>query len=259
MSVMQFIADVHGAHDLLKEKLDHTLPLAVLGDNLNLVDFRNLSGVAARVLTPADIGRILLALSTGGPKKAMELANDLFFQNPERVAAAQIEISKDYRQLAEVLPLDALVLHGNVDYPELLSAAIGLRWIEAETRSIDGVKVGFLSGTGSYPYSMHLPGEISDGQYTEKLWSLGNVDVLCTHFPPAVDGLTWDVVAKRDEGGGAMLTDYLRQVKPKLHLFGHIHNPKISELRFESTLLKNVGGFRYHGQVHQIDLERIGI
>jgi Icc-related predicted phosphoesterase len=256
----QVLADVHGAHEKLARLANLSQPIMLLGDNLNLVDFHSLSGIAARVLTKGDVARVLLALSTGGPKKALKLADRLFFKNPERIAHAKVEILKDYNELAALLPqTDCWVLNGNVDWPELLEQALGPRFIRASRIEIDGVRLGLLSGTGSYPYSMRLPGEMSDADYSAALNELGEVDVLCTHFPPAVEGLTWDVVAKRDEGGGAMLTEYLGDVKPALHLFGHIHNPREQVTQFQNTRLVNVGGFRYHGRVWRLDLETLDI
>ncbi len=240
-------ADVHGAHDLLAAERPHNGPLFLLGDNLNLVDFHTLSGVAARVLSKADIGRIVLAIATGGPKKALKLADKLFFRNPEKIARARVEILKDYGELAKILPESARVIHGNVDWPDLLEEALGERYRDVGVEEIDGVRVGFLSGTGSYPYSMHLPGESDDDTYREKLFSLGPVDMLCTHFPPDIDGLTYDVVAKRSEGGSRALLDYLDRYQPRLHLFGHIHNPQVPETKRGNTRLVNVGGFRYNG------------
>jgi len=253
----QFVADVHGANKKLKAAVDPNLPLALLGDNLNLVDFKTLSGIATRVLSKTDIAKILLNLGKGGPQKALEFANKIFFHQPEKIAKAKIEIAKDYRILAESLPANCHVLHGNVDWPELLSDAMGDRYIEAGVKEVNGIKIGFVSGTGAYPYSMNLPGETSDEEYRKRLFSIGCVDVLCTHFPAQLNGLSWDVVAKRDEGGGQMITDYIEEYQPKLHLFGHIHNPKMAESTIGQTKLKNVGGFRYHGKVYQIDLEDI--
>ena len=253
----QFCADVHGACDRLRDALDPDLPLALLGDNLNLVDFHTFSGVATRVLKKSDLARILLVLATGGPKKAQNLANRIFFENPERVAAARREITRDYAELASVLPASSVVLHGNVDWPDLLRQAVGERYIDVGKMEVGGVTIGFLSGTGPYPFSMGLPGEGDARAYTEKLWSLGPVDLLCTHFPPDIEGITWDRVARRSEGGGKMLNDYIMETKPRLHLFGHIHNPKVAESRLGETRLVNVGGFRYNGRIHVIDLETL--
>ncbi len=257
--ILQFVADVHGAHNRLKQHLDPDQPVFLLGDNLNLIDFHTLSGVAARVLTKTDIAQILMNLGVGGPKKALETANRLFFHHPERVKKAEVEIRKEYKILAEILPENALVTHGNVDYPQLLSEALGERYIDGAVKEINGVRIGMVGGTGSYPYSINLPGEHTDEAYAEKLWSIGKVDILCTHFPPAIDDLTWDTVAKRNEGGGTMVNDYIQQTKPKLHLYGHIHNPKLAQSTLGETTLLNVGGFRYHQRVHHIDLDDLRI
>lgn len=251
---VQVAADVHGACKKLKEAIHPDLPLFLLGDNLNLVDFHTLSGVAAEVLGKKDIARILLALGTGGPKKALGIAKDIFFNDPDCVAHARRVVAREYAELADILPDDCIVLHGNVDYPDLLREALGDRYVDAAVREIEGIRFGLLSGTGYYPYSIDLPGEATDEIYTEKLRTLGEVDVLCTHFPPAVDELTWDTVAKRDEGGGTMIVEYIRETKPGMHLFGHIHNPKVAEARLGETSLVNVGGFRYNGKVHVLEL-----
>ncbi len=256
-AVWQFVADVHGASERLRDAADPDFPLALLGDNLNLVDYHDLSGVAAKVLSPDDIARILSTLAEHGPAEALDLAGELFFDHPEKMAHARVEIRRQYEELARVLPPRAVVLHGNVDWPDLLAEAVPDGYADVRVMDVAGVRVGFLSGTGAYPFSMNLPGEETDRHYAEKLWSLGPVDVLCTHFPPAVEGVTFDEVARRDEGGGTMLRDYILETKPRLHLFGHIHNPRVPETRLGSTLLKNVGGFRYHGRVHAIDLARI--
>lgn len=258
--IWQVLADLHGAHEALQTRVDLTRPLLMLGDNVNLVDFHTLTGVAARVLGKGDIARILLALTTGGPRKAREMADRLFFNNPERIAEAREVVREEYRELAGLLPESFChVLHGNVDWPDLLGEALGARHVHATCVEYAGRRIGLVSGTGSYRNSMKLPGELDDAQYTAALNSIGAVDILCTHFPPALEGLTWDTVAKRDEGGGKMLTEYLGDVKPALHLFGHIHNPRERIANFGPTRLVNVGGFRYHRQVWELDLTDLRI
>lgn len=59
----------------------------------------------------------------------------------------------------------------------------------------------------------HLGKEIID-QYKEK------VDILVTHWPPY--GIL-DTVFKRDRGGSKGILKFVREIKPKIHIFGHIH------------------------------------
>lgn len=254
---LQVVADVHGDHEALAKRLSPAEGVLLLGDNMNLIDFRTLSGIATRVLSKADVARIILAMATGGAKKGLAIADKLFFKHPAKQKKAREEVGKDYEALAGVLPEEAVVLFGNVDYPDVLQERMGARFIDCEKREIGGRTFGFISGTGAYPFSMNLPGEMTDDAFERRLFSLGRVDVLCSHFPPDVDDLTWDTVAKRSEGGGSMINRYIQETKPALHLFGHIHNPKQAKGFLGETKLVNVGGFRYHHRIHTLSLETL--
>ena len=73
---------------------------------------------------------------------------------------------------------------------------------------------------------------------------LGPVDVLCTHIPPAVPELLYDVRARRMATGSAALLDVIRQTQPRYALFGHVHNPLARRVRVGRTECVNVGHFR---------------
>jgi Icc-related predicted phosphoesterase len=79
---------------------------------------------------------------------------------------------------------------------------------------------------------------------TELLDGLGDVEVLCTHVAPAVDPLQTDVITGRAERGSAPLVDFIRASRPRLHLFGDVHQPQASSWRVGSTRCRNVGYFR---------------
>ncbi len=251
---VQLVADVHGAYDELKERLDPGLPLLVLGDNLNLVDFRTFQGLVTEVLGQEDFQRILSALSGGDKSAAVALAREKFFEDPENVAKARMLVRREYLLMKEVLPADAIVMYGNVDYPDILAEVMGERYCDVEERMIAGVKFGFISGTPPYKPSIGLPGEMSEEEYAERLSKLGPVDVLCSHMPPDVEELCFDTVVKRSWGGSAALKEYIEKYSPDIHFFGHIHNPGQAEARLNGTLMRNVGGFRYHRKVHIVEL-----
>jgi Icc-related predicted phosphoesterase len=80
------------------------------------------------------------------------------------------------------------------------------------------------------------------------LESLGPVDVLCTHVPPAVDPLRTDVVTGRSERGSQPILDYILAHQPSLHLFGDVHQPQASTWRIGRTVCRNVGYFRATGR-----------
>ena len=77
--------------------------------------------------------------------------------------------------------------------------------------------------------------------------AVGPVDVLCSHMPPAVDDLRFDVVAGRPEPGSQALLDYVEEHQPDYLYFGHVHQPRRSRLRVGRTWLVNVGYFRGTG------------
>jgi Icc-related predicted phosphoesterase len=90
---------------------------------------------------------------------------------------------------------------------------------------------------------MRTPYEITDEDYADKVAALGAVDVLMTHIPPALPTLTYDVVARRFERGSSALLEYVRDVQPRLHLFGHVHQPLSARTRLGRTECVNVGHF----------------
>jgi len=91
-----------------------------------------------------------------------------------------------------------------------------------------------------------LPGEMNIEEYDRRVRDLGPVEVLCTHYPPAVPALTFDTCADRDEAGSASLLEYIEEHSPTYHYFGHVHHPRVTSERLGSTCLVNVGFFREH-------------
>jgi len=90
---------------------------------------------------------------------------------------------------------------------------------------------------------MRTPYELDEAAYSAKIDALGPVDVLFTHIPPAIPELVYDVVARRFEVGSSALLEYVRDVQPRYHLFGHIHQPLIARTRVGRTECVNVGHF----------------
>ena len=70
------------------------------------------------------------------------------------------------------------------------------------------------------------------------------MDVFCTHIPPAVPELLYDVQARRMEIGSTALLDVIRRTQPRYALFGHVHNPLVRRVRIGRTECVNVGHFR---------------
>jgi Icc-related predicted phosphoesterase len=156
----------------------------------------------------------------------------------------QTLIRDAYRKVREVLPRRVLVILGNVDSPPLADelARPGVEFVDGKVVEIEGLRVGFAGG--GLPTPLHVAGEIPEEEYDAKLDALGPVDVVCSHVPPDIPELTYDVVARRHERGSRRLLEYVRDVQPRRVYFGHIHQPLVSSSHVGRTHLLNAGYFR---------------
>jgi Icc-related predicted phosphoesterase len=122
----------------------------------------------------------------------------------------------------------------------------GHRVLDGERMELGGWSFGFVGGGLRSPY--RTPNEIDDDAYAAKLSAVGDVDVLCTHIPPAIPELLYDTVAKRLERGSEALLAEIKRVQPRYLLFGHVHQPLASRTRIGRTECINVGHFRATGK-----------
>ena len=91
-------------------------------------------------------------------------------------------------------------------------------------------------------------GEVPDDEMRSMLSSLDDVDVLCTHVPPALPSLRKDVITGREERGSQPVLDYLIASQPSFHLFGDVHQPQAVTWRVGRTRCHNAGYFRATGR-----------
>jgi Icc-related predicted phosphoesterase len=77
-----------------------------------------------------------------------------------------------------------------------------------------------------------------------KVEALGEVDILCSHIPPAVPELCFDTLANKAERGSEDILHYIEDVQPRRAYFGHVHQPLISSMYIGATRCINVGYFR---------------
>ena len=172
----------------------------------------------------------------------------------EKWALMQAMVKSQYAELFDAMPSPALLTYGNVDIPALWPDYLrdGHRVVDAEVVEVAGLRWGFVGGGLVSP--MRTPYEIPEAEYAEKVAALGAVDVLFTHIPPALPELTYDVLARRFEVGSQALLEYVRDVQPRYHLFGHVHQPLASRMRVGRTECINVGHFHGTGRPFVLDL-----
>lgn len=252
---MLFVSDVHGATSALRRLVELGEPIAVLGDLANITDYRSGEGAVAEVL---GIGFARAASSARGEGDFETMRSLWRREVGDRVDEVRVAIGdvleRQYSEVAEALEGGTgYVIHGNVDRPGLLQKALpgGYRYLQGETLDIGGVRFGFLGGGVSTP--LQAEGEVSDEEMSRMLDEMGPVEVLCTHVAPALRPLRLDVVTGREERGSDPVLEYLLEHRPRLHLFGDIHQAQATTWRIGSTRCVNTGYFRATGRYLRVE------
>lgn len=126
-----------------------------------------------------------------------------------------------------------IVIGGNHDWAfeknEIDHKSLGFTYLQDESILIDGIKI---YGSPWQPDFCHWAFNLPRGKKLKEKWDLipNNTDILITHCPPRgiCDKLEDHYVdGKRCDGAHEGCDDLLtavRRVKPKYHIFGHIHS-----------------------------------
>jgi Icc-related predicted phosphoesterase len=241
------VSDLHGAYDGLKKAVPEGSTLLLLGDLLNLIDYTTFTGILADIFG-ADAVREVSDLRAKGHVKE---ARDLIRQRSEgREDWVRQEIGRrvveQYTEIFASLPDPTYLILGNVDNPPLAEsfAAQTPAVIEADSKvfTIEGERFGFVGG--ALPSPLNVPGEISEEEMARRLDQIGEVDVLCTHIPPAIREMCFDTLAGHSERGSKDILRYIEDVQPRRAYFGHVHQPLVSVMHVGRTTCVNVGYFR---------------
>lgn len=254
------VSDVHGAADALKEASDGADMLICLGDMLLFLDYADhTQGIFAEIYG-AEHAREYIELRT---QRRFDEARALTAGIAERIAAArgtdlrsltEAAIRRQYAELFGALAEPAYLTYGNVDVPRLWDTyrKPGHHVLDGGTAVVGGVTFGFVGAGLLSPY--RTPNEVPESEYAAKLDAIGAVNVLCTHIPPAVPELLYDVQARRMETGSVALLDVIRRTQPRYALFGHVHNPLVRRVRIGRTECVNVGHFRATRTPYAVDV-----
>jgi len=245
---MLIVADVHGASEPLRRVAARGEPLLVLGDLINYIDYRSNEGMVADVSGKDLVDEFVRLRSTGRHAAASALWHAHWDEREDELREAYRAASiSAYEDVCDALRgAEAYVTYGNVDRPKMLAAhlPVGARYVDGEVVEIEGLNVGFAGGGME---SIGTPGEVAEDEMAEKLASLGQVDILATHVPPAIPAVATDVIGGRQKGSTAIL-GYIERYQPPHHYFGDIHQPKATRWRIGATTCINVGYFRATGR-----------
>jgi Icc-related predicted phosphoesterase len=254
------VSDVHGAADALKEAADGADMLICLGDMLLFLDYADHTQGIFAELYGAEHAREYIELRT---ERRFDEARALTAGIAARVTAergtdlrslTEAAIRRQYAELFGALAEPAYLTYGNVDVPRLWDTyrKPGHHVLDGGRAVVGGVTFGFVGAGLISPY--RTPNEVPDSEYAAKLDAVGPVDVLCTHIPPSVPELLYDVQARRMETGSTALLDVIRRTQPRYALFGHVHNPLVRRVRVGRTECVNVGHFRATRVPYAVDL-----
>jgi Icc-related predicted phosphoesterase len=251
------ISDVHGSADALSRAGDGADALVCLGDLLLFVDYADHGrGVLGEIFGAEAVGQFVALRTARRYDEAREFTRALWAQVDDRDAAVTAAVREQYAKLFAAFPDPTYLTYGNVDVPTAWPefARDGVHVLDGQVAELDGWRFGFVGG--GLPSPMRTPFEVPEEEYAAKIAAVGAVDVLCSHIPPAVPELLYDVVARRFEKGSTALLEAIRATQPRYALFGHVHQPLQRRIRIGRTECVNVGHFRGTGQPWVLSWER---
>jgi len=253
-------SDVHGATEALARAADGSEVFVCLGDLILFLDYDDPGrGIFADLFGEEHAAAYIEARTANDFAGAHTLSTAawarLGITDPsQRWPILEGMVRAQYDELFSAMPAPALLTYGNVDIPSMWPDYLraGHRVVDAVAIDVAGMRWGFVGGGLTSP--MRTPYELAAEDYAAKVAALGPVDVLFSHIPPALPELTYDVRARRFEVGSQALLDYVREVQPAVHLFGHVHQPFASRTRIGRTECLNVGHFNGRLTPFAIDL-----
>ena len=250
------VSDVHGDVEGLARAGDGADALVVLGDLVDFVDYRDPSGgILGKVLGPEASARFGQLRAAGRPGELMAFIRAAWSRIEDPAATVEEAVREQYTRLFGAMSAPTYVLPGNVDVPALWPEFVrpGICAVDGRTATIGGLRFGFVGGVPLPPGVVPRHGPFQPylrlhEEFTASVRSLPTVDVLCSHAPPAVPDLAYDVVSRRPEAGAPALLEVVRRDRPRAALFGHVHQPLAKRVRLGRTECVNVGHFRATGQ-----------
>jgi Icc-related predicted phosphoesterase len=240
---IKVIADVHGDLQTVLDEAAACDVLLLLGDLINVIDYSNAGGILAEVYGSDAVRKWSALRAEGKFDESRAVLREISAGREEELRGLFFKkIDQETEEFCTQIPDNVIVTYGNVDVPDLIRKYIpdGVRFVDAEVLTIDGTRFGFVGG--GLP-KVGIPGEVALDAYQEKVSALGPVDVLCAHVPPAVEDLTYDVVADFYEPGSEALSAYIDEHGPAWMYYGHVHQPKVGDAQVGATHVVNVGSY----------------
>ena len=241
------VSDLHGAAGDLRAAVPAGDTLVLLGDLINFLDYINMTGILTEVFSREAVAEVVELRTAGRIDEARRVMQERAQGREEEIREAiGTKARAQYEEVFAAMPDPTYLIYGNVDNPAVAgsyaAATPGVHEPDGSVVVLDGSRFGFVGG--ALPTPLQVAGEISEEEMRSKIEGLGEVDVLCSHIPPAVPELCYDTLARKSERGSDDLLEYIRDVQPQRAYFGHVHQPLLSTVHIGKTLCVNVGYFR---------------
>ena len=128
------------------------------------------------------------------------------------------------------LPIPTLIVPGNNEGPGLPTKG-NVQDIDGRVVEFGGLTFGGLGGSSPTPFN--TVNEYPEAELWRRLQSLGKVDVLVSHSPPF--GTSLDTSGYGGHLGSRSVARYVKEMKPRLLLCGHIHTATAVEVVYGCT------------------------
>lgn len=262
---LKFVSDVHGNIAGLREVARRPGQLVVLGDLVDYVDYHDAAGgILGRIFGATRVQPFIDLRLAGEFDRLRQLNHDLWESIPDPVGTLTDVVTALYRDVLDAIGPDALLTLGNVDVADLWTEVAGdqLPYLDGEVVEIGGYRLGFVAGGASRragnvfgaPSPVWRPFMRRHQEYRAAVAALGPVDILCSHVPPAIPLLRYDVVPGRMEMCGPGLLEAIDEHRPAMSVHGHVHQPIARRLRRGRTECVNVGHFQRFATPFEVDL-----
>ncbi|MGH3863880.1 metallophosphoesterase family protein [Actinokineospora sp.] len=247
------VSDVHGNAEALAQAGQGADALIILGDLIDFVDYHDHSrGILGMVFGAEKVAVFARLRRERLTAEASAYARELWSTLHDAAGVVEEAVHTQYKALFAAMRAPTFATPGNVDLPHLWPefAGDGIEVLDGDVAEVGGLRFGFVGGallprgvaprrTGPFVPYLRTPEE-----FDEAVAKLSDVDVLCSHIPPDVPELTYDVMARRAELGSSALVDLIHRQRPRWSVFGHVHQPLADRMRLGRTECVNVGHFQ---------------
>lgn len=248
------VSDVHGNVEGLARAGEGADALVVLGDLIDFIDYADpAGGIVGRVLG-TEVSAELARLRRSNDRDALRAyASAAWKAVPDPRSLVEEAVSEQYARLFAVLPAPTWAIPGNVDVPHLWAAHAGpdVHLPDGKVAEIGGLRFAFVGGAPLPPGVVFRAGPawrpnlVTWEDYAAVVDGFTAVDVLCSHVPPALPELAYDIVTRGPEVTGPGLLEVIDRDRPRAALSGHVHQPLSHRVRRGGTECVNVGYFRH--------------